>query len=93
MGLSFGTIQNGIFRQTKNLVFVSLFSYLAMFHKIYRYPKHRKMIIWGKLIIMCINFTLLDIDNTKPSHKSGAVYDSFIFNFFAGLSIVFPSGK
>ena len=41
------------------------FSYLAMFCKTERYPKHRKTLSWGKFII--INFTLSDIDNTKPS--------------------------
>ena len=68
-----------------------------MFCKIYRYPKHRKMLSQDKLII--INFTLWDIDNTKPSHKLGAVYEnlfsifkslfSIYFLFLAGLSVVF----
>ena len=49
------------------------FSYLVMFCKIYGHPKHRKMLSGGKLII--INFALSDIDKTKPTCKSGAVYD------------------
>lgn len=46
-------------RETLSLTF----AYLAMFCKIYTYPKQ----------INYFNFKLTDIDNTKPSPKSGAV--------------------
>ena len=64
------------------------FSYLVMFYKIYRYPKHRKTLSWGKLII--INFTLSDIDKTKPSVL---FYMINLFSIFGGLSVVFSPGN
>ena len=54
-----------------------------MFCKIDRYLKHRKTLSWGKLII--IDFILSDIDNTKPSRKSGAVYDLSVSALFYSL--------
>jgi len=92
-GFKLWHIQNGVFdiliaTRHKILWFSLTFSYLRLFCKILRYPKHRKTLSWGKLIV--INFTLTDLDNTKPSRKSGAVYDEFISYFWLGCPLFFP---
>jgi len=92
LGLSCGIFKMAflilIATRHETLWFSLTFLCLAMFCKFYTYPKHRKMFSWGKLII--INFSLLDIDNTKPSHWSDAVYDEFIFYFWLGCPLIFP---
>ena len=52
------------------------FSYLAMFCKIYRYPKHRKTLSWGKLLLTSHYQTL-----TKQNHHVGQVL--FMVNLFS----------
>ena len=73
LGLSFGIFKMAslilIATRHETLCLSLTYAYLSMFCEIYRYPKHRKTLSRGKLII--INFTRSDMDNTK----SGAVYD------------------
>ena len=82
--------KSGIFKMASLILITSrqetlclslTFSYLAMFCKIYRYPKHRKTLSWGKLLLTSHYRTL-----TKQNCHVGQVL--FMVNLFPTFGLV-----
>ena len=79
-GFKLWHIQNGVFDlvrlQTRNIVFVSWIFVPGNVSKIYRYPKHRKTLSWGKSLLTSHYRTL-----TNQNHHVGQVL--FMVNLFS----------
>lgn len=65
------------------------FSYLAMFCKIYRYPKHRKTLSLGKLLLTS-HYRTLTKQNRLVGQVLFMVNNFFIFYFWLGCPLFFP---
>ena len=92
LGLSCGIFKMAslIAFRHKTLCLSGTFSYLAMFCKIYRYPKHRKSLAEAIKLLLTSHYRTWTKQNC---HVSWVPFIINLFSILAGLSVVFSLGN